>query len=171
MASERLRMDEIGVEPSVLGSVNLWSDSMVGNDRQPLIRGSAKCTHIRQRGIYDRLQQRADDSHFRTTRSHFRGVPRVISQAAWHPRTSGKWRGCSPCPGRIERVFFAVKRSPCCISSTTKRDRRKVRLASSWGLNPKCTRPKAFSAVRIASTVALNSCGSRENALSGPGFD
>ena len=38
-------------------------------------------------------------------------------------------------------------------------------------LTPKCTVPNAFSAVRTASTIALNSCGSSENALSGPGMD
>ena len=78
---------------------------------------------------------------------------------------------CSPCPGRIECTLWSLNGCPCFRSCTTKSDRRKTRLFTSRGAAPKCTLPNARSAIRTASTMALNSCGSSENALSGPGSD
>ena len=80
-------------------------------------------------------------------------------------------RVCSPWPGRIARTFCAVKGSPHLTVCTMKSDRRKTRLFASFSLTPKCTSPSAFSAMRTASTIALNSAGSSEKALSGPGTE
>ena len=43
-------------------------------------------------------------------RSQDSGVPRSIGRAARRPRTSSKWRVCSPSAGRIERTLRSVKR-------------------------------------------------------------
>src|SRR5205823_5278805 len=60
--------------------------------------------------------------------------------------------------------------SPELMFFTTKSERRKTRLLFSASLAPYQTDPNAASAVRIAFTISRNSAGSRENALSGPGF-
>src|ERR1700678_58623 len=107
----------------------------------------------------------------RTTNSQHSGVPRLMPCAACLPNTSVRCRGCKPFPGRIDRTFAAVNISPSFTSSTTNKERRNARLVSSLPLKPKCTSPRASSAVRTASTIVLNSSGSRENALSGPGTE
>jgi hypothetical protein len=62
----------------------------------------------------------------RVTSSHDRGVPRGMRRAARPPSTSGRWRGASPSPGRMERTFARVKRSPGSTSSTTNSERRNM---------------------------------------------
>src|SRR5713101_2397021 len=108
--------------------------------------------YLDSRRRYLATQRRITRSHVRTTNSQFIGVPFLTSRAARLPSTSARWRVWSPWPGRMERTFDAVKISPCFTSSTTNKERRNTRLASSLALKPKYTSPKTFSAVRIAST-------------------
>src|SRR5205823_12533571 len=46
--------------------------------------------------------------HF-STRSQLRGVPFSMSRTARFPTTSGRWRVCRPCAGRMERTFSSLK--------------------------------------------------------------
>ncbi len=67
------------------------------------------------------------------------------------------------------RTLLGVSSSPSSTSSTTKSERRKTVLARCFSVSSYDTSPSASSTVRTALTIASNSAGSSEKALSGPG--
>ena len=71
----------------------------------------------------------------------------------------------------MDRTFFSVSGSPARTSAVTNSERRNWRFPASCGVGVKWGLPSAFSTVRTLSTRARNSCGSSENALSGPGAE
>ena len=99
------------------------------------------------------------------------GSPIAMSQEAIEPSIDAKSSGINPPVGRTERTLVGVIFSPALISVTARSDRRNFKLLTSEADGPNLAVPNERLASRTSRTSAANSCGSSENAPSGPPSD